>query len=171
MPPIVAVPRAGRSTPKSKPRSRTKPCRPASGSASRLWSPDMADYLDLAGKVALVTGTGSQIGIGRAVAKALAAQGAVVAANDLAGDDLERTVAELQEAGAEASAHAADVADREAVRAMVADVERRYGRIDVLVNNAGIAKRAPFATMSEAEDRRTPHVHLRGHFHPAHARP
>jgi 3-oxoacyl-[acyl-carrier protein] reductase len=126
----------------------------------------MAEYLGLAGKVALVTGAGSQIGIGRAVAKALAAHGAVVAANDVIAEDLELTVSEL---GRQASAHVADVADREAVRAMVADVERRYGRIDVLVNNAGIAKRAPFATMSDDEYRRTLDVNLGGNFNCAQA--
>ena len=111
----------------------------------------MADYLDLQGKVALVTGAGSQIGIGRAIAKAFAARGAVVAANDVVADDLAQTVTELHEAGAEASAHVADVAERAAVSAMVKEVEKKHGRIDVLVSNAGIAKRAPFASMSENE--------------------
>jgi 3-oxoacyl-[acyl-carrier protein] reductase len=129
----------------------------------------MADYLDLQGKVALVTGAGSQIGIGRAIARAFAAHGAVVAANDVVAEDLERTVTELHEAGAEASAHVADVADRAAVSAMVNEVEKKHGRIDVLVSNAGIARRAPFASMSEDEFRRTLDVNLGGAFNCAQA--
>jgi 3-oxoacyl-[acyl-carrier protein] reductase len=125
--------------------------------------------LQLEGKVALVTGAGSPIGIGRAVAKALAAQGAIVAANDLEGDDLDETVARLVEGGAKASAHPADVADRSAVARMAAEVEERYGAIDVLVNNAGIAKKAPFVTMSEDELRRTLDVNLGGNFNCAQA--
>jgi 3-oxoacyl-[acyl-carrier protein] reductase len=127
------------------------------------------DYLRLEGKVALVTGAGSQIGIGRAVAKALGAHGAVVAANDVAGDDLERTVSELVAGGVTASAHPADVSDRGAVGRMAADVVRLYGRVDVLVNNAGIARKAPFATMSEDEFRRTLDVNLGGNFNCAQA--
>jgi 3-oxoacyl-[acyl-carrier protein] reductase len=129
----------------------------------------VADYLDLGGKVALVTGAGSQIGIGRAIAKALAAHGAIVAANDVVEEDLEQTVNELHEAGAETSAHVADVADAAAVATMVKDVEGRHGRIDVLVNNAGIAKRAAFASMSQDEYRRTLDVNLGGTFNCAQA--
>jgi 3-oxoacyl-[acyl-carrier protein] reductase len=120
--------------------------------------------LGLEGKVALVTGVGSQIGIGRAIAKALAEEGAIVAANDVIAEDLERTVAEVHALGAEVTSHLADVSDRAAVRAMVAEAEQRHGRIDVLVNNAGIAKRAAFATMSEDEYRRTLDVNLGGCF-------
>ena len=116
------------------------------------------------GEVALVTGVGSQIGIGRSIAQALAAEGAIIAANDIVGEDLELTVTELRATGAEVSAHAADVADRAAVQEMVENVERLHGPIDILVNNAGIAKRAPFAEMSEAEYRRTLDVNLGGTF-------
>jgi 3-oxoacyl-[acyl-carrier protein] reductase len=120
--------------------------------------------LGLEGKVALVTGVGSQIGIGRAIARALAEEGAIIAANDVIAEDLERTVAEVRALGAEVTSHLADVSDRVAVRAMVTDAERLHGRIDVLVNNAGIAKRAPLATMTEDEYRRTLDVNLGGCF-------
>jgi 3-oxoacyl-[acyl-carrier protein] reductase len=127
--------------------------------------PSLSSFsLSLAGKVALVTGVGSQIGIGRAIAKALAAEGAVVAANDVVADDLALTVAELREAGAEVSSHLADVSDRAAVREMVLEAERLHGQIDILVNNAGIAKRAPLPAMSEDEYRRTVDVNLGGCF-------
>ena len=120
--------------------------------------------MSLEGKVALVTGVGSQIGIGRAIVKAFAEEGAIIAANDVVQGDLELTVAELRELGAEVSSHLADVSDRAAVRAMVTAAERLHGRIDILVNNAGIAKRAPFTTMTEAEYRRTLDVDLGGCF-------
>ncbi len=123
-----------------------------------------ATRLALAGKVALVTGVGSQIGIGRAIAKALAVEGAVIAANDVVADDLEQTVAELRAAGADVSSHLADISSRAAVRAMVAEAEQLHGRIDILVNNAGIAKRAPVVAMSEDEYRRTLDVNLGGCF-------
>lgn len=118
----------------------------------------------LEGKIALVTGAGSQIGIGRAICKALVGAGAVVAANDVVPADLEQTVAELEASRAAVSGHVADVADRVAVRTMVEEVERLHGRIDILVNNAGIAKKAPFPTMSEEEYRRTLDVNFGGAF-------
>jgi 3-oxoacyl-[acyl-carrier protein] reductase len=136
---------------------------------ARCDGPHIAATLLLEGKVALVTGAGSQIGIGRAIVKAFAAHGAVVAANDAIAADLARTVADLRESGAEASAHPADVADRVAVERMVDEVERLHGRIDVLVSNAGIAKRAPFATMTQSEYRRTLDVNLGGTFNCAQA--
>jgi 3-oxoacyl-[acyl-carrier protein] reductase len=87
-----------------------------------------------------------------------------VAANDLEGEDLEATLAELAADGARASAHAADVADRASVRRIVEEIERLHGGIDILVNNAGIAKKAAFATMTQAEYRRTLDVNLGGAF-------
>ena len=124
----------------------------------------MTSVFGLEGKVALVTGVGSRIGIGRAIVKALARQGAVIAANDVIHDDLAQTVAELEGLGCEVSSHLADVSDRHAVRAMVASVERRHGRIDILVNNAGIAKAAKLVEMTEEQYRRTLDTNLGGCF-------
>jgi 3-oxoacyl-[acyl-carrier protein] reductase len=129
----------------------------------------MSSVFGLEGKVCLVTGVGSQIGIGRSIVKALAAQGAVIAANDVIQHDLDTTVAELEGLGATVSSHHADVSDRHAVRAMVASVERIHGRIDVLVNNAGIAKRAPLVEMTEEQFRRTLDVNLGGCFNASQA--
>ena len=129
----------------------------------------MSNVFGLEGKVVLITGVGSQIGIGRAIARTLAREGAVIAANDVIHDDLALTVAELEAMGAEVSSHVADVADRHAVRAMVASVERLHGRVDVLVNNAGIAKRAPLVEMTEEQWRRTLDVNLSGCFNAAQA--
>jgi 3-oxoacyl-[acyl-carrier protein] reductase len=93
--------------------------------------------MKLKDRVALVTGGGS--GIGRATALLFAEEGARVAVNDLHLAAAEKTVQEMGAAGAQACALAADVSDSGQVRAMFAEIERRYGTLDILVNNAGIA--------------------------------
>jgi len=117
---------------------------------------------DLSGTVLLVTGAGSQIGIGRAIAIGAAERGAIVFANDVVAEDLELTVDQVRAAGGEVTGHVADVADPEAVQEMVAKAEGAYGRVDILVNNAGIARRASFVELAEAEFRRTLDVNLGG---------
>jgi len=89
----------------------------------------------LAGRVALVTGAGQ--GIGRATAERLGRDGAAVVVNDLDGTKAEATVAELEQAGIAAMAAPADVTDEAAIVEVVAAAERRFGVVDVLVNNAG----------------------------------
>jgi 3-oxoacyl-[acyl-carrier protein] reductase len=91
--------------------------------------------MKLEGRVALVTGGGS--GIGRAIALRFAAEGAYVVVNDLKLDAAKKTVGELD--GGRGRAIAADVSDSAQVRAMFEEVDRERGRLDVLVNNAGIA--------------------------------
>jgi 3-oxoacyl-[acyl-carrier protein] reductase len=93
--------------------------------------------IDLTGRVALVTGASR--GIGRAIASRLAAQGAVVLAA-ARGDNAAGAVQEIQAAGGRAEAVALDVTDAAAVEAVVASALERHGRIDVLVNNAGITR-------------------------------
>ena len=91
----------------------------------------------LKGKVALITGAGS--GIGRAIATLFAQEGARVIVNDLSEQAARETVEVLGAAGPGARAIRADVADSAQVKAMFAEIEREFGSLDVLVNNAGIA--------------------------------
>jgi 3-oxoacyl-[acyl-carrier protein] reductase len=90
----------------------------------------------LKGKVALITGAGS--GIGRAIATLFAEEGARVIANDVNEKAARETVQALGAARSGARAIQADVADSGEVKAMFAEVEREFGSLDVLVNNAGI---------------------------------
>jgi 3-oxoacyl-[acyl-carrier protein] reductase len=92
---------------------------------------------DLTGKIAIVTGASR--GIGRAIATTLAARGATVVAA-ARGDNAAGTVAEITSAGGKAESASVDVTDPASVEALVNGALERHGRIDVLVNNAGIAK-------------------------------
>ena len=93
--------------------------------------------MKLEGRVALITGAGS--GIGRAVARLFAHEGARVVANDLHAPAAKETVESLGTRADAARAIQADVADSGQVKAMFAEIEREMGTLDVLVNNAGIA--------------------------------
>ncbi len=92
--------------------------------------------VDLAGRTALITG-GAQ-GIGQAIARSLAASGARIAIVDLAEEAASATAKELTAAGFDAAAYMADVSDRAAIDRVVEQVVARFGKIDILINNAGI---------------------------------
>ena len=104
----------------------------------------MTNRLD--GKVALITGASR--GIGKAIAEAYAREGAKIVLNARNPQTLEATAQELRDSGADIYTHAADVSDRDAVKAMVEAAIETYGAIDILVNNAGIYKPAPFLDYS-----------------------
>lgn len=96
---------------------------------------------DLTGKAGLVTGAGS--GIGRAIAKMLAAHGASVGVCDLNESASRKVVAEIEQSGGQALALQADVSKSNHVRAAVQTTVEKFGRVDILVNNAGLQFIAP----------------------------
>jgi NAD(P)-dependent dehydrogenase (short-subunit alcohol dehydrogenase family) len=128
--------------------------------------------LDFKGRVAIVTGAGG--GLGRQHALALAARGVRVLVNDLGGardgsgsslTAAEHVVAEILAAGGEAIANGASVTDWDAVQAMVQQAIDTWGRIDIVVNNAGILRDKTFAKMDLADFRLVLDVHLMGAVH------
>lgn len=129
----------------------------------------------LDGKVAIVTGAGR--GIGRDHALALAREGAKVVVNDLggsaAGEGEDQTPAqsvadEIKAQGGEAVANYSNVADFEAAGQMIQQAVEAFGRLDILINNAGILRDRMLVSMSEAEWDAVIAVHLKGHFAPTH---
>jgi len=117
-------------------------------------------------RVAIVTGAGA--GLGRCHALGLAARGARVVVND-AGSGADAVVADIEAAGGQAMADGADVSDAGAVGDMVAATMARWGRVDALVNNAGILRDKTFARMDMADFRRVIDVHLMGSANCCHA--
>ena len=128
-----------------------------------LAQPALRDLIDLTGRVAVVTG--GSMGIGLGIVRRLHEAGAAVAVADLR-LDLAEEIAGALEAGRPDSALAvrADVADEDDVRAMVEATVARFGRIDVLVNNAGIYPNRALADMDVATFRRVLEVNLTGIF-------
>jgi NAD(P)-dependent dehydrogenase (short-subunit alcohol dehydrogenase family) len=124
------------------------------------------------GRVAVITGAGR--GLGRSYALLLAARGAKVVVNDpgasLQGDGADagpaqQVVDEIKAAGGEALANTDTVATPAGGEAIVNAALKHYGRIDILIHNAGIVRRAPLKEMSSADFEQVLDVHLRGAFH------
>src|SRR5688572_18828510 len=122
----------------------------------------------LSGRVIAVTGGGR--GIGRAVALAAAAEGACVAVAYHQSEAAAKAVADLvRGSGSEAQAFACDVTDREQVFTFVDKVETAFGRLDGLVNNAGIMPASPFLEMTAEEWDRVIATNLTSAFHTSQA--
>lgn len=107
----------------------------------------MAGTLD--GRVAIVTGAGQ--GMGQAFARALAAAGAHVAVAELNADTGEAAAAEIRAAGQAATAYPVDVRERAQIQAMVDDLVARHGRVDILINNAGLAAGGPSEEVTDEQ--------------------
>ena len=127
------------------------------------------DKIDFTGRVAIVTGAGG--GLGRLHALALAARGAKVVVNDLGGavdgsggsaSAAQKVVDEIKAKGGEAIANGASVTDFDAVQAMVQQAIDTWGRVDILVHNAGILRDKSFGKMELADFRLVVDVHLMG---------
>ena len=130
------------------------------------------EKIDFSGRVAIVTGAGG--GLGRLHALGLAERGAKVVVNDLGGavdgsggsaTAAQKVVDEIRAKGGEAIASGASVTDFDAVQAMVQQAIDQWGRVDVVVNNAGILRDKSFAKMDLADFRLVLDVHLMGAVH------
>lgn len=129
----------------------------------------MGHTIDFTDRVAIVTGAGG--GLGRAHALALAERGAKVVVNDLGGDvhgtggdasPAQKVVDEITSAGGEAIVNGSDISDWDAVKKMVDEVIATWGRIDILINNAGILRDKSFAKMELEDFDKVVKVHLTG---------
>ena len=127
------------------------------------------------GRVAIVTGGGR--GIGREYCLLLAAEGAKVVVNDLGGGTAgegkdfgpaQQVVEEIIAAGGQAIANGADITDWNSAKDMIDTAVKTYGKLDVLINNAGILRDRMLVNMSEADWDQVIRVHLKGTFAPSH---
>lgn len=118
--------------------------------------------VDLSGQAAIVTGAGAEIG--RAVALRLARAGAAVLVNDLNPDRAEQVADEIVALGGRAVGWQADVANRFQVGSMIETARDHFGRIQILVNAAGVYKVGPVAALDEWDWRRMVDVNLGGTF-------
>lgn len=117
---------------------------------------------DLSGRVALVTG--SSRGLGLTIARGLGEAGARIALNGRNADTVGRAVDEMSSAGLTAVACVFDVTDPDTIRGATNSLRGELGNIDILVNCAGIQRRAPMVTMEESEWREVIDVNLTGAF-------
>jgi 3-oxoacyl-[acyl-carrier protein] reductase len=122
----------------------------------------MSILFNLEGKSVIVTGSGR--GIGRGIAEMFASLGAKVVINDIDGQFAQKTADHIRSQGFQAIAAPGDVTQQADVKKVVEQTAKEYGRIDVLVNNAGIIGLKPFPEITLAEWNRMLHVHLTGSF-------
>ncbi len=124
--------------------------------------------LKLEGRVALVTGGGRDVG--REIALALAAEGASVAVNYHGSQAAaEKVTADIEAKGGKAAAYKADVADYAAVKVMIDNIVQRFGRCDILINNAGFTPRQRFVDSKPEDWRKQIDIGLYGVMNTSHA--
>lgn len=121
----------------------------------------------LAGKVALITGASQ--GIGQGIAMRFAQEGADIIVNDRNQQAADKVAETIRETGRRAIGIQADVSSVSQVQAMVDQAVKQFGRVDVLVNNAGVERRAPFEDVTEADYEIVMNVNLKGAFFTAQA--
>ena len=114
----------------------------------------------LKGKVSIITGGAS--GIGKATVLKFAQEGAIVAVCDLNQETIDATVNEVKAAGGEAVGYIVNVTNKSQINDMVADVKARFGRIDVLMNNANIVQDAQLTKMTDEQFDLVIDINLRG---------
>lgn len=120
------------------------------------------NLMDLKNKVAIITG--ARRGMGKAHALALAQAGAKVVVSDIALADCKKVVEEIEKKKGEAIAVQCDVSKKAEVDQMVETAIKKWGRVDVLINNAGICQFKPFLELTEEDWDRTININLKGYF-------
>ncbi|HAJ73887.1 MAG TPA: oxidoreductase [Lachnospiraceae bacterium] len=120
--------------------------------------------LDFTNQVVIVTGAGSAKGMGKVIANTFARQGAKIVICDIFKEGVDANVAELQAAGHEAMGFAADLTVKENVDALIKAVMDKYGRIDVLINNAGVSQKVTVADMTLDDMKRIFNINMFGLF-------
>ncbi len=118
--------------------------------------------MGVAGRVAIVTGSGQ--GIGEGIARRLSDDGARVVVNDIFPEKVERVVGALREAGGEVLGVVADVSRDDGARELVARTREAFGRVDILVNNVGIARDTYLTKMAEEDWDEVLRVNLKSQF-------
>ncbi len=116
----------------------------------------------LKNKVALITG--ARQGMGKSHAIVLAKQGVKVVVTDINQADCQKVVDEIKNSGGEAVAFKLDVSKKSEVESVVTEIVKQFGRLDILINNAGIAQFKPFLELTEEEWDKTIDINLKGEF-------
>jgi len=117
---------------------------------------------DLKNKIAIVTG--ARRGMGRTHALTLARAGAKVVVSDISLEECENVVKEIKKQRGDALAVKCDVSKREEVEEMIKKTIDKWGKVDILINNAGICQFKPFLDLTEEEWDRTININLKGYF-------